>query len=259
MDLKSIYEKSYDFLVNESKEYVSKEQIDAFISMPDVSECRDLHSAYILLLAILQDFNMYPNVIQFENRKTQILRILHDGDLKYISALDEAALLAEFKREFHFQKDIVWHKYCKSIITGARFMTCFTDDDDFKCTFDSFDKNDITREAFALFLSKKIYNMGFAIACNWLKELGYYKYAKPDTHIKDVCLALNLIQNNDDITCFEAIIKVSNAAGVEAYKVDKVWWLICSGNFYRYKINLPHPKQRKEQFLMFCSNNIAKE
>ena len=101
--------------------------------------------------------------------------------------------------------------------------------------------------------------MGFAIACNWLKELGYYKYAKPDTHIKDVCLALNLIQNNDDISCFEAIIKVANAAGIDAYKVDKVWWLICSGNFYRYNIVLPHPKHRKEQFIMLCSKDAAKE
>lgn len=259
MDLKSIYEKSYDFLVNESKGYVSKEQIDSFISMPDVSECRDLHSAYILLLSILQDFNMYPNVIQFEKRKEQMLRILHDGDLKYISALDEAALLTEFKNEFAFQNDTLWRKYCKSIITGARFMSCFIDDDDFNRTFDSFNKNDMTREAFALFLSKKIYNMGFAIACTWLKELGYYKYAKPDTHIKDVCLALNLIPNNDEILCFEAITKVANAAGVEAYQVDKVWWLICSGNFYRYQIVLPHPKQRKEQFLMLCANNTASE
>ena len=259
MDLKSIYEKSYDFLVNESKDYISKEQIDTFISTPDGSECRDLRSAFILLLSILQDFNMYPNVIQFEKRKEQILRILHGGDLKYISALDEAALMTEFKNEFSFQNDTLWRKYCKSIITGARFMSLFIDDNDFTRTFDSFNKNDMTREAFALFLSKKIYNMGFAIACNWLKELGYYKYAKPDTHIKDVCLALNLIQNNDDISCFEAIIKVANAAGIDAYKVDKVWWLICSGNFYRYNIVLPHPKHRKEQFIMLCSKDAAKE
>ena len=125
MDLKSIYEKSYDFLVNESKDYISKEQIDTFISTPDGSECRDLRSAFILLLSILQDFNMYPNVIQFEKRKEQILRILHGGDLKYISALDEAALMTEFKNEFSFQNDTLWRKYCKSIITGARFMSLF--------------------------------------------------------------------------------------------------------------------------------------
>ena len=113
----------------------------------------------------------------------------------------------------------------------------------------SFNKNDMTREAFALFLSRKIFNMGFAIACNWLKELGYYKYAKPDTHTKDVCRSLELLTDDDDIKCFEAMIKTANEAGVEAYKVDKVWWLICSGNYYRYNIILPNPRQRKERFL----------
>lgn len=250
MILKDVYEKSHAYLIKEAKPFgITKEMIDDFISNPDVPECDNIASAFELLLVIMQDFNMYPNVIKFAERKSSIIRILNDGDLKYISSLNEGALLNEFKKEFKFDRDIIWKKYCKSIISGASFLLGFSDDNDFKHTFDSFNINDMTREAFALFLSRKIYNMGFAIACNWLKELGYYKYAKPDTHTKDVCKALGLISDEDDIACFEAMLKVANEAGVEAYQVDKVWWLICSGNFYRYGIKLPNPMQRKDRFL----------
>ena len=250
MNLKDVFEKSYAFLIDEAAPHnVSKEQIDQFISTADSTECKGLKSAYIVLLSIMQDFNRYPNVIRFVDRESQIVSILHDCDFAYISSLAPEKLVEEFRNEFGFERDTMWLKYCKSVITGASFMMNFQDDKDFVDTFDSFNKNDMTREALALFLSKKIYNKGFALACNWLKELGYFKYAKPDTHTKDVCKALGLVSGDDDIECFEAMIKTANEAGVEAYKVDKVWWLICSGNFYRYNVELPNPRQRKEKFL----------
>ncbi len=253
MNLKKVYEKSYEFLLEESAKYgISKAAVDEFISNSDLPECKDIASAYRLLLVIMQDFDRYPNVIRYNTRKAQIVEMLHNCDLKYISSLKPEELLAAFKAKFGFEKESLWFRYCKSIISGASFMLSFKNDDDFIATFDSFDNSDMTREAFALFLSMKIFNMGFAIACNWLKELGYYKYAKPDTHTIDTCIALGLIDRKDDkIGCFEAMVKTANEAGVEAYKVDKVWWLICSGNFYRYNVQLPNPRQRKDRFLEF--------
>ncbi len=249
MNLKEVYKRSYAFLVEEAAPYnISKDMIDDFISNPDVSEYQDRKSAYKMFLIIMQDFNRYPNVIQYKKRESDIINILHDCDLNYIASLEPGDLLEQFRDKFVFTRDTMWLKYCKSIISGAEFMLCFQDDRDFIDTFDSFDKNDMTREALALLLSQKVYNMGFAIACNWLKELGYYKYAKPDTHTKDICQTLGLPSSND-LECFESIIKTANEAGVEAYKVDKVWWLICSGKFYRYNITLLNPRQRKERFL----------
>lgn len=257
MDLKKVYDKSYKFLIKEAELFnISKNMIDEFISNPDIFECNTISSAFELLLVIMQDFNMYPNVIKYKERKETIMNILHNGDLQYISSLNEDALLEAFKKELKFERSMIWRKYSKSIISGAKFLLSFNNDEDYKKTFDSFNTNDMTREAFALFLSRKIYNMGFAIACNWLKELGYYKYAKPDTHTKDICKTLGLTSDNDDIACFEAIIRTANEAGVEAYKVDKVWWLICSGNFYRYNIKLPNPIERKERFLEFLKKEI---
>ena len=255
MNLKDVYDKSYSFLIKEAAPYsVTKEMIDEFISNSDIPKCRDIKSAFKMLIIILQDFNRYPRVIQFNNREEQILHILKNCDISYVSLLNPNELLLEFKNEFQFEKETMWLKYSKSIISAAQFMSCFDDDADFRDTFDSFDKNDMTREAFALFLSQKIYNMGFALACNWLKELGYFKFAKPDIHMMDVCEAIGLITRRNDIECFEAILKTAKEAGVDAYMVDKVWWLICSGNFYRYDILLPNPRQRKERFLRFLGD-----
>ena len=97
--------------------------------------------------------------------------------------------------------------------------------------------------------------MGFAIACNWLKELGYVNYPKPDVHMKDICQALGLINGKrTDIDCFEAMVKVARECNVEPYKLDKVWWLICSGNYYRYNIRLSNPQKNKTDFLDKISN-----
>ena len=98
--------------------------------------------------------------------------------------------------------------------------------------------------------------MGFAVACNWLKELGYVNYPKPDVHMKDICYAFGLIDSKKrDIDCFEAMIRVANECEVEPYKLDKVWWLICSGNFYRYDIQLPNPQKTKNDFLSHIESN----
>ena len=250
MDLKNIYKKSYDFLVGEAVQYgITEDMIDSFISTSDMSECNTIQSAYKQLLVTMQDFYSYKNVIGYKTHKEQINGILHDCDVRYISALNPEILLNEFRIEFHFQRDDMWRKYCKSLISGAIFMSRFQNDEEFVNTLNHFDKDDMTREAFALLLSRKIYNMGFAVACNWMKELGYLKYAKPDIHTKDICMAFGLVSRKDDLECFEAIAKTAKAAGVEAYSLDKVWWLICTGDFYRFNLKLPDPKDRKVRFL----------
>lgn len=256
MNLKKVYEFSYSFLIDEASDYLTKQQIDDFISNPDVKNCNSIKKAYELLIVMLQDFNRYPNVIKYDERKEYIKNTLHNYDLNYIANLNPDVLLQSFREEFKFTKDTMWLRYVKGLITGAKFMNSFTNFDDFRSTFDSFNINDMTREALALFLSTKITNMGFAIACNWLKELGYYEYAKPDTHTKDICNTLCLAPKNDDIACFEAMVKVAKEAGVEVYKVDKVWWLICSGDFYRYHIKLPNQKKLKENFLTALKQNF---
>ncbi len=257
MNQKEVYEYSYSFLIDEASDALTKQQIDDFISNPDVTNCNSITQAYELLLIMLQDFYGYPNVIKYYDRKEFIKKTLHNYDLNYIADLNPDELLQSFRDEFKFTGHTMWLRYIKGIISGAKFMLSFRDYDDFKSTLDSFNVNYLAREALALLLSTKITNMGFASACNWLKELGYYEYAKPDTHTKKICDALCLASKNDDIACFEAMSKVAKEAGVETYKVDKVWWLICSGDFYRYGVKLTNPKKRKDKFITELKQNFS--
>lgn len=250
MDLKCVYDFSYQYLVQMVNGYLTKAQVDEMISCPDVKPQQiTIQSAYELMLSMLQDFSRYSNVINYKSHSEKIKTILNNYDLGYVSTLDPSNLLDKFQKEFKFKKDAMWMRYSKGVVSGAKFMNKFKDTNEFISTLNSFDISDMTRIAFALYLSNVIDNMGFAVACNWLKELGYSNYAKPDTHTKDICDALGLASKKNDIDCFEAIGKVAREAGVKAYTVDKVWWLICTGNFYRYNIKLPTPAKTKKVFI----------
>jgi len=250
MDINEIYKFSYDFLVDISKNVVTKEEINDFIENVDADNCNCISGAFEMLLVTLQDFQMYPKVINYAGRKEEIKNYIHFPDLSYCANLDAKELSDYFISKYNSNSKRCWLQYCKGIISGAKFLSQFRDYNKFKETCDAFNTSDTTREAYALFLSTKINNMGFAIACNWLKELGYKNYPKPDVHMKDICFAFGLIdEKKNDIDCFEAMIKVARICNVDPYKLDKVWWLICSGNFYRYNKQLSNSQKNKEKFI----------
>ena len=250
MKVKDIYKFSHDYLVKVSDGAVGVTDIDKFINTQDAPNCKSLSDVFEMLLVILQDFQMYPNVIKYHLRQNDIKEAIHFPNLEFCSRLNSDELANYFIEKYNSNSQRCWQRYCKGIISGAKFLSSFSNYDDFNKTLNSFDLNIVTREAFALFLQTKIDNMGFAVACNWLKELGYVNYPKPDVHMKDICCAFGLIDSKKkDIDCFEAMIRVANECGVEPYKLDKVWWLICSGNYYRYNIQLPNPQKTKNDFL----------
>ncbi len=250
MKIKDIFSYSYDYLLSISEGIVTKDEVDSFINNVDVVNLSSISDAYEVLLVILQDFQMYPNVIKYSERKDEIKKTIHFPDLDYISKLSPSELANYFIDKYNSNSNRCWLQYSKGLVSGAKFLVSFKDFDEFKNVCDSFDKNNTTREAFALLLQTKIDNMGFAIACNWLKELGYINYPKPDIHMKDICYAFGLIdENKKDMDCFEAMCHIADKCKVDPYKLDKVWWLICSGNFYRYGKKLPNPQKNKQDFI----------
>lgn len=84
-----------------------------------------------------------------------------------------------------------------------------------------------------LLLSCEIAGFGFALSCDFLKELGYVNFPKLDVHLRDIFTALHLCPiKTDDYQLFKAIVRFAGNAGVSAYNADKVLWLIGSGYFY---------------------------
>ena len=127
----------------------------------------------------------------------------------------------------------IWPSYCRSVLSGARFLSQFSSADDLYRWVDFFDEDERARPALPLLLAQEIDGFGFALACDFLMGLGYENFSKPDVHVKDIFGAIGLCaQGAGDYEVFKAVGRVAHNAGVSPYNADKLCWLVGSGYFY---------------------------
>ncbi len=86
----------------------------------------------------------------------------------------------------------IWPQFLKSITTGAKFIESFKNIDIFKETVEKFNSSTRERAAFAYMISLEVFGIGFPLACDFLKELGYKEFSKADVHTKRIILELNI-------------------------------------------------------------------
>lgn len=155
----------------------------------------------------------------------------------------------------------IWPQFCRGILSSARFLAQFTSAGEFHNWIQLFDKDERTRAALPLLIDAEIEGLGFALACDFLKEIGYTNYAKPDVHLRDIFVGLDLCPSNvSDYQLFKAICRVASSVGneVNPYYVDKIFWLIGSGNFY-YDKEIGHDGKigsRKADFIPLAKAKI---
>jgi thermostable 8-oxoguanine DNA glycosylase len=82
---------------------------------------------------------------------------------------------------------------------------------------------------------KTVRGLGEALASDFVKEAGLADYAKPDVHIIKVLSGLELMSSKEKPAQFTKMLyKIAKANdNLTLYKLDKIIWLICTGNFYR--------------------------
>jgi hypothetical protein len=82
-------------------------------------------------------------------------------------------------------------------------------------------------------LSKQIFGFGLALACDFLKKLGYCELPKPDVFIRKIVLGLELSEPKaDDEAVCDAVARIACHQETTPYDVDKTFWLVGSGFFY---------------------------
>lgn len=127
----------------------------------------------------------------------------------------------------------IWPRYCRTVLSGARFLSRFSSVEEFYEWVDFFNEDERARPALPLLLAQEIEGIGFALACDFIMGLGYENFSKPDVHLKEIFWALGLSHfDTSDYEVFKDVARVAGNASVTPYNVDKLFWLIGSGYFY---------------------------
>jgi hypothetical protein len=176
--------------------------------------------------------------------------------------LDAARLLGDVKRLLKPKGKVnegpraLWPKYCTTMLRAAAFLTRFESAPDFYAWVDRFYTDAKTVIAAPIILHFEIPGLGFALACDFLKELGYANYAKPDVHLKYIFPKLGLAVSKGDLDVFRAEVRVAEHCDTTPYTVDKLFWLIGSGDFY----NAPEVGRigrHREEFVQFAKEKLS--
>ncbi|MBN2187643.1 MAG: hypothetical protein JW732_09405 [Dehalococcoidia bacterium] len=131
-----------------------------------------------------------------------------------------------------------WVIFCKSVISASHFLSQFSNLKEFDKFVSQFYLNEYTRVALPLLLEKEIFGLGFVLACDFLKENGYPKFIKPDRHIKAIFHGIGISKSKSAYDIFKDVIRFSEDIKKLPYSVDKLFWLVGSGNFYLDKVKI---------------------
>jgi hypothetical protein len=267
-----IYQLAYNFLL--SKKGICSEIIDKHL-IPEYDKPKYLNDIYKRICQSAQNRQMLPKVIGdaiggFDN----FSKVLYDFDPKKVTEnylktdnlilLENIIKILKPKGQIRNTSRSIWPQYCKSIIDSAYFLCQFNTSKDFYEWADYFANDVKSKVALPLLISIDITGIGFPLACDLLKELGYNNYGKPDIHLKDIFIELGIVNNENNelkmnINILRAIDTIAKSNNISSYAVDKVFWLIGSGNFYRADIKIGN---NKEEFInhikkVRSSTNIA--
>ncbi len=242
----SLYTFAYAFLL--SKKGVTKELLQKHFE-PQFNRPDDMRSIYFRLCESAQNKQMSSNVIGksiggIENLSSVLFDFnphkVADNYRRNDSDLLMNVITKNIKRRHEFQRGnkSLWPKYCQSVIDSAYFLSKFPNSSSFLSWADDFIRDEKSKPALPLLISIEIRGIGFALACDFLKEIGYSGFGKPDTQIKQIFSELNLIDSKEkselqkDYQTFKMIDQIARENDVTSFMVDKVFWLIGSGNFY---------------------------
>jgi len=148
-----------------------------------------------------------------------------------------------------------WVILCKSAISASSFLSKFSDAKQFDTFVSQFCLNEFTRLALPLLLDREIFGLGFALACDFLKENGYPEFVKPDVNIKGIFKGIGISQPEaGDYEVFKDVIRFSESINEVPYVVDKLFWLVGSGDFYLDKLRI---KTNKDGFIEKVKKEIG--
>lgn len=268
-----LYEKAVEFVKINGGDEFTDENLSRYLS-PDKDREKppSINRVYRSLLESAQNVQMSPNVIgrAISGEKGNIKPL---GNFLYnfspskvvaeFGGISDSELLNQIiptlKTEPHSEKRTLWLRYCKTIKSAGMFFSQFPSHQSFYDFVEKYYVDIRIKPFLPMLISYEIDGIGFALACDFLKELGYCQYGKPDTHIKDIFIALGLLDgvqkqsSKADYLSMKVIDEIAELNAVTPYAVDKMLWLVCSGNYYfeQYEIG-----NKKKEFIAFVNESM---
>ena len=217
------------------------ELLDHYLNPPS-NPASTMADVFERLLKSAQNRGMMPSVIGDSIGGVEALGPLFGG-FSPAAAIERFAtpddLLNVIKREvqptgqFRRGRGSLWPLFARAALSGATFLSQFESGQEFVGWVKDFDVDDRKRAALPMLLSQEIDGFGFALACDFLKELGFRTFAKPDVHVKAIVKGLGLSSETaNDYAVFKAVVRIAANCGQTPYNVDKLLWLVGSGLFY---------------------------
>jgi len=254
--LKKVYDEAYNFLKNKVDESILKKQL-AYYHNYKPSSIKDVFKQ---MVSSLKNKQGYVNFIADISQMDSIL--LGFEPKKVFEKFDNnwKKLFIKFKEKFgqNYRMDIdnkrnAWVMYSRGVLSCSKFLSNFNSIKEFDDFVKSFFHNEFTIASLPMLLEKEIFGFGFPLACDFLKELGYVQYGKPDVHLKEIFMELNLIESDTDYEVFKKIVKVSLLVKQDPVIVDKIFWLIGSGNFHESNIKIG---RQKSEFIAYIKDKL---
>jgi hypothetical protein len=268
MHRRSTYLTAKKFLIRELQIPSAAEIVESYLVLPDQSNVPvPISELFERLLSSAQNANMKAGVIGGAIGGIHNLdKILFDFDPKKVEetfSSNPDHLLKVIVETLHPRGQIrttprsIWPKYCKTILSAAAFFTQFKGGKDFYAWANHLYEDPRSMAALPMILAAEVDGIGYPLACDFLKELGFVNYGKPDVHVIEIFAGIGLCPDGASPYQVQKVIsQIAGAAEVSAYAVDKVFWLIGSGKFYN------HPKigkagqvgRKKAQFITEFNN-----
>lgn len=231
----TLYNEAITFL--ESK--VEKSVLQKHLAYYETNTPASMNEVFRQMINSLKNKQGHVNFIADTEEMRTILENFENQLVVNKYGLDWEKLFHEFQRKFapKYRMDLTnkrnaWVMYSKGVLSCANFLSNFDNIEEFKNFVKSFSMNEFTIAALPMLLEKEIYGYGFPLACDFLKEIGFVQYSKPDVHLKDIFEELQYVSSRSDYETFKTVSKISLLTKVNPVVIDKVFWLIGSGKFH---------------------------
>ncbi|MBU1665156.1 MAG: hypothetical protein KKG92_07120 [Gammaproteobacteria bacterium] len=244
--MRRTYSTAKKFLIRQIPSADAKHILESYLALPDKSnDPVQINELFARLLASAQNANMKASVIGGSidgiDNLGKALFSFNPRKVEKTFSNDPGSLLKHIVKTLKPRGQIrktprsIWPKYCKTILSSAAFFGQFKGGNDFYAWANHLYKDQRSMAALPMILAAEVEGIGYPLACDFLKELGFVDYGKPDVHVIQIFVGIGLCEQGASPYHIQKIIsQIASAAGVSSYNVDKLFWLIGSGRFYNH-------------------------